>query len=95
MPALGSLTWWEVDCSCCELGVCEINFPFAFKDAKKSDAAGQKNFCLKKDEDGNIYLETNHAYNFQVQAQMIMCGVAYCDFVVWKKTYLSSEYFQI
>lgn len=45
--------------------------------------AGQKNFCLKKDDDDNIYLNKNHAYYYQVQAQIFIFGVEYCDFVVW------------
>ena len=82
-PHLGTSPDGMVDCNCCGSGVCEIKCPFTFKDAKICDAAGQKNFCLKKDEDGNICLDTHHAYYFQVQAQIFICGVEYCDFVVW------------
>ena len=80
-----------VNCSCCGLGVREIKFPFAFKDAKISDAAGQKNFCLKNYEDANIYLDTNRACYFQLQAQIFIRGVAYCDFVVWTRKDLSVQ----
>lgn len=48
-----------------------------------AEAAGQKNFCLKKDEFGNIHLDKRHAYYYQVQAQIFICGVEYCNFVVW------------
>ena len=82
-PYLGASPDGFVNCKCCGQGVCEIKCPYAYKDAVISDAAGKKNFCLKKDELGNIYLDKSHAYYYQVQAQIFICGVEYCDFVVW------------
>ena len=40
-----------------------------------------KNFCLKNNL-GHIHLDTSHAYYYQVQTQMFVCDVEYCDFVV-------------
>lgn len=82
-PHLGASPDGIVDCKCCGMGVCEIKCPYTFKDATISDAAGQKNCCLKKDENGDIYIDKSHAYYYQVQAQIFICGVEYCDFVVW------------
>ena len=74
-------------------GVCKLQMLWAacmwnkcwyvYKDAVISDAAGKKNFCLKKDELGNIYLDKCHAHYYQVQAQVFICEVKYCDFVVY------------
>ena len=44
-------------------------------------ASNDPNFCLKKDED-LLYLDHKHAYYYQVQTQMFVCNVEYCDFCV-------------
>ena len=72
-----------VDFECCGMGVCEVKCPYAYKDSTTSEAVGQKNFCLKKDEFGKIFLDKIHAYYYQIQAQIFIRGVEYCDFVVW------------
>ena len=42
----------------------------------------ERNFCLEN-VDGSISLKRNHAYYYQIQLQMKICEVEYCDFVVW------------
>ena len=64
------------------MGVCEIKCPYAYTNSTIAEAAGQKNFCLKKDEFFKIHLDKRHAYYYQVQAQIFICGVEYCDCVV-------------
>ena len=44
--------------------------------------AAEKSFCLTE---GNLLLKKDHAYYYQVQMQMKVCKVKYCDFVVWGK----------
>ena len=39
-------------------------------------------FCLEKE---TFLLKQDHAYYFQVQPQMKLCKVKFCDFVVWGK----------
>ena len=82
-PYLGASPDGIVDCKCCGIGVCEIKCPYAYRNSTIAEAAGQKNFCLKKDKFGKIHLDKSHAYYYQVQAQIFICGVEYCDFVVW------------
>jgi len=65
------------------MGVCEIKCPYAYRNSTIAKAADQKNFCLKKGKFGKIHLDKSHAYYYQVQAQIFICGVEYCDFVVW------------
>ena len=36
-------------------------------------------------EEGSFFLKKDHAYFFQVQMQMKLCQVKFCDFVVWGK----------
>ena len=41
-------------------------------------------FCLKSIGNGKYELKTDHSYYYQVQLQMILCDVGFCDFVIWK-----------
>ena len=38
--------------------------------------------CLNKLADGSLQLDRSHAYYFQVQTQIFVCEVEYCDFCV-------------
>lgn len=70
------------------------NFPHAYKDSTISEAVGQKNFSLKKDEWCKIYLDKNHAYYYQIQAQIFIFAVEHCDFVMWStKDLLCKKFF--
>ena len=40
---------------------------------------------LSPKEDGTLKLKQTHQYFYQVQLQMKLCIVEYCDFVAWKK----------
>lgn len=42
-------------------------------------------FCLYQDEDGSLYLKKEHAYYYQIQMQMELSQVNYCDFVLWRE----------
>ena len=45
-------------------------------------ASNDKNFCLKTDTDGALHLDPDHAYYYQIQTQLFICDVNYCDFCV-------------
>ena len=47
------------------------------------DIVGQKNSYLYYKEDGTIFLKSNHPYFYQVQTQMLVIGLQFCDFFVW------------
>ncbi|CAN7951533.1 unnamed protein product, partial [Ixodes pacificus] len=47
-----------------------------------SAPSAQCNGC-KKRVDGRLSLKRDHMYFFQVQTQIAVCNVPYCDFVVW------------
>ena len=36
-------------------------------------------------DDGHFDLDVKHSYYYQVQAQIKLCSVEYCDFVVWRE----------
>lgn len=46
--------------------------------------AGEPGFCLIKDGDG-VKLDRSHSYYYQIQAQMHIVNVDYCDFIVWNQ----------
>ena len=71
-----------VNCSCCSSGVLEIKCPYRCKDKSLNELVEERNFCLEN-VDGSLSLKRNYAYYYQIQLQMKLCEVGYCDFVVW------------
>ena len=69
------------------VSVVEIKCPYSWKDKSFLEATAESTFFLEYN-DGVTKLKTNHAYFYQVQAQMKFCGVSYCDFVVWREVEL-------
>ena len=81
-PFIGASPGGIIDCYCCGKGVLEIKCPYSHRHESIEAAAGNDpNFCLKKDED-LFYLDHKHTYYYQVQTQMFVCNVEYCDFCV-------------
>ena len=89
-PHLGATPDAVVSCNCCGTFVLEVKCPHCSKDKKLCDI-DNKSFCLEKIEDGRLRLKRNHAYFYQVQAQL---GISEYDgsfFVVWTETELHVE----
>ena len=70
-----------VYCDCCGHGVTEIKCPYCHRSESISDSMEDKKFCLKN-ENAEVHLDKRHAYYYQVQTQLFVCDVTYCDFVV-------------
>ena len=71
-----------IDCYCCGKGVLEIKCPYSYRnESVESAVSNDPSFCLKKDND-LLYLDHTHHYYYQVQTQMFICNVEYCDFCV-------------
>ena len=83
-PHLGASPDGYVKCYCCGCGVIEIKCPFSCKDHSFLKANGEKIFCLDRSENGSYVLKKQHAYFYQVQLQMKLCDVDFCDFVIWR-----------
>ena len=81
-PFIGASPDGIISCSCCGKGVVEVKCPFSCRDKSFSEAVNEKTFCLAE---GTFFLKKDHAYFFQVQMQMKLCQVKFCDFVVWGK----------
>ena len=66
------------------LGLLEVKCPQAAfkKSLSVTEACSDPSFCCEL-VDGTPSLRGNHAYYFQVQGQMAISGVKWCDFFVW------------
>lgn len=102
-PYLGASPDGMVSCSCCGDGLIEIKCPFKYKDVFPTEdkAVDDKNYCLKRNTNGEVRLSTTHSYFDQIQGQMVVSEFEYCDFICWtnegifiERVYLDEEYEQ-
>jgi len=64
-------------------GCLEVKCPILCETSLISDVSRRNStFCLK-DKNGEMQLSTTHAYYYQVQTEMHVTRVQWCDFVVW------------
>ena len=82
-PFIGASPDGVISCTCCGQGTLEIKCPYCHRGESVAFAASEDNkFCLKTTTDGTLRLGHNHAYYFQVQTQLFVSDVEYCDFCV-------------
>ncbi|KAK5638750.1 hypothetical protein RI129_013045 [Pyrocoelia pectoralis] len=77
-PHFGASPDGLVSCDCCDMGVVEIKCPYCAKDIGLDDLNVLKRVGMQK-----LKLNYTHPYYYQVQMQLAITGVNYCDFVVW------------
>lgn len=94
-PYFGATPDSLVDCECCGMGCVDIKCPYCARDIGLEDAGVLKRVGLH---DGEMLLE-NHPYFYQIQMQLAITKVKYCDFVVWnsesfirKRIYLNEAF---
>ena len=68
-----------ITCDCCGVGTLEIKCPFCARDEPPDVAEIE----YLSDVTNKTRLKENHAYYYQLQAQINVCQVDYGDFVVW------------
>ena len=78
-PHLGASPDGVVNCACCGKGVVEVKCPYCRRFDDVQSIAAERQSCLVES-DGSLHLDKAHAYYYQVQTQMFMCKVEYCDF---------------
>lgn len=69
------------------IGVLEIKCPFVLEKfdplcIELLQKSQKNNLCYTID-NGNISIKKNHSYYYQVQMQIFICDVQFCDFVIW------------
>lgn len=72
-----------VECSCCGTGCVEVKCPFTKRFETVAQMANDENFYVQKQVDGAYQVVKKHPYYYQMQCQLLVTGVQYCDFVVW------------
>jgi hypothetical protein len=84
-PYLGATPDGVITCDCCGTGVIEIKCPFKFREESptSNNALSDRTFGLKCNDDGDVHLSNSHSYYNQVQGQLAICDVNYCDFICW------------
>ena len=71
---MGSSPDGTIKCNCCTN--VEIKCPFCHRNDIICDSvAKDKIFCLKQSTDGMLNLDHLHAYYYQTQTQIFVCGV--------------------
>ena len=79
---------------CCAGKVCgciEIKCPFSARDKLVGDACMKSQFFCTKDENNVVTLKRNHNYYYQIQGQLSVLKLEWCDFVVWTNVDLHVE----
>ena len=87
-PYIGASPDGIASCDCCCLRVVEIKCLFCLRDENLNDIPTK---YLKTDRNGNMKLDTTHAYYYQVQTQLGVCGLKSAFFVVWNRVSMHIE----
>ena len=91
-PYFGASPDGFVGCDCCTTSIVEIKCPFCARFSGVKEQMGNKNFYLSA-ASGEIKLDENHAYYYQVQMQLALSAQERCFFVVWSPTEALGKYF--
>lgn len=66
-------------------GIAEVKCPITKFQVTPLDASSDPNFFMEKRGDDQCYLKESHPYYAQVQGQLGITGVEWCDFIVYTK----------
>lgn len=80
-PHLGATPDGIVKCECCGKGLIEIKCPYKYNKTHPHGVKDSK-FCLQHD-NGKVQLKMSHEYYYQIQGQLAVCELEYCDFICW------------
>ena len=84
-PFIGATPDALISCDCCGEGCVEIKCPYNIKEKFLLEC--NRIPFLQKNND-IFHLQHTHAYFYQIQTQLHVCNLSYCDFFVWiKKDY--------
>ena len=81
-PFIGASPDGVVSCNCHGTGLIEIKCPYSCKEKLPDKDEIPPSHCMDFT-DGKWLLKRNHAYYYQVQCQLNVCQLDYCDFIVW------------
>ena len=78
-------------------GLAEYNCPYILREKFIEEVISSKQasqFCLRWQEDGCLKLKKTHDDFYQVQSQLAITRLSWCDFVVWSPKELHVEWVQ-
>lgn len=78
-PYVGATPDGIVKCDCWGKGLLEIKCPFCLQ---QNNSCLPRNHCLCEVE-GKMMLKKDHPYYYQIQTQLNVTKLPYCDFVLW------------
>ncbi|PFX31462.1 hypothetical protein AWC38_SpisGene3676 [Stylophora pistillata] len=81
-PWLHATPDFMASCSCCGDGCGEVKCPYGIENGDFETYISKKTSCLEK-VNGELRLKKNHQYYYQVQQQLNITKLKYCDFVVF------------
>ncbi len=81
-PHLGASPDGIMSCDCCGTGLLEIKCPYKYRD-RHPEHITDPMFYLKTDDTGDLNLSNNHQYYYQIQGQLAVCEMEFCDFICW------------
>ena len=82
-PLIGASPDEIISCQCHGTGIFELKCPYCrHDDAIESAAIKDAKFYLQKQDNGSLLLDHGHVYYYQVQTQLRVCDVNFCDFSV-------------
>jgi len=79
-PFLGASPDSYIMCDCHGKGVVEVKCPYTNRDTALSELLPRTDFVV----DENYSIRSSHQYSTQMQLQMYVCDVHYCDLVIWQ-----------
>ena len=82
-PWYGASPDASVNCSCCGYGVIEVKCPYTLRDCSLKEKISSGTFYIELTTEGTYKLRTDHQYYYQVQLEIHVTRVRYCDFMVW------------
>ncbi|KAJ8926562.1 hypothetical protein NQ314_021055 [Rhamnusium bicolor] len=91
-PQLGATPDGLVYCDCCLGGCLEVKCPYNLRSGSTLEVYVQsKDTCLIHDENQIVQLDRKHSYYYQVQAQIFICNLSNCDFVLWCPNFVFTQ----
>ena len=101
-PYIGASPDGVVSCKCCGKGIIEIKCSDLYKDKTPYEACllSQNKYHLCLDENQLVHLKTDSPWYVQIQGQMGVCEVNWCDFIFYtlksficERIYFDKEFF--
>lgn len=93
LPFLGASPDGLVSCSCHGPGLLEIKSPSIHRDLTVDDICSLGTYHVEHDENMKMQLKTSSQWYSQIQFQLAVTGLEYCDFVLYtqKAPYITTE----